>query len=117
MPISAGMISYLLGSPTTICHLWRIEERRREIHLNWTSKINSKSRGGTLLKTGGSNGNDDAGAASTQVLAGDGYFQFRSDVRGTNYAGLSNTNGSAGQAMIEYCLQVDSDGTISVREI
>jgi uncharacterized phage protein (TIGR02218 family) len=116
MPISAGMISHLQSSPTTICHLWRIEERRREINLNWTSKVNAKSRGGTLIKTGGTNGSDDAAAVSTQILTGDGYFQFCSDGRGTNYAGLSNTNGSAGQATIEFCLQVDLDGTIRVRE-
>lgn len=100
----------------TICHLWRIEERRREIHLNWTAKVNTKSRGGTLIKTGGTNGSDDAGAASTQVLTGDGYFQFGTDAKGTVHAGLSQTNPDATSGSIEFALQVDSAGTIRVRE-
>jgi hypothetical protein len=55
MPISAGMIFYLQSSPTTIFHLWRIEERRREINLNSTSKVNTKPQSGTLMKIGGTN--------------------------------------------------------------
>jgi hypothetical protein len=53
MPIFAGMITILQGSPIMICHLWRIGECPREMNLNRTSKVNTKSCGRTLIKTGG----------------------------------------------------------------
>jgi hypothetical protein len=55
MSISAGMIFHLQSSPTTICHLRWIEERRREINLDSTSKVNTKPQSDTLMKSGGTN--------------------------------------------------------------
>lgn len=113
---SAPMIAHLQGSPTTIAHLWRVEERKRELVLYWESRVNVKARGGTVVKNGGTNGTDDAGAFSLQSLVGDGYFEFRTDLTGTVYAGLSATNPGATSATIQFCIQVDSDGKIIIKE-
>ena len=110
------MIAHLQGSPTTICHLWRIEERPRAINLHFTDKENVKTRGGTIVKNAGMDGSDDAGASSIQSLSGDGFFEFRTDLSGTVYAGLSEIDTDVASDSIEFCVQVDDDGRITIRE-
>jgi uncharacterized phage protein (TIGR02218 family) len=113
---SAAMIAHLQSSPTTLCHIWRIEERKREIALYFGSKVNVRARGGQVVKNGGTDGSDDAGAFSIQSLVGNGYFEFRTDLSGTVAAGLSATNSGATTAGIQFCLQVEANGTITIKE-
>ena len=110
------MISHMQSSPTTIAHCWRIEERKREIVLYFDDRVNVKARGGTVVKNGGTDETDDAGAFSLQSLVGDGYFEFRTDLSGTVYAGLSATNPGATSATIQFCVQVDANGTMTIKE-
>ncbi len=119
MPISAGMIAHLAQSPKTLCTLWRVEERRREVLVNWllSSRVNVTTRGGYLKKNAGTDGTPDAGAFSSNSLVGDGYFRFTVKLKGTIYCGLSESNTNAGFDTIKYCIRVDSDGTIRVYEL
>jgi uncharacterized phage protein (TIGR02218 family) len=116
MPVSAAMKTHLASSPTTLCHLWKVEERKREIVLNWSSRVNVYARGGWLLKNGGTDGSDDAGAFSTQSFAGDGYLKWTTRLSGTVYCGLSTSNAAATAADIDFAIRSDADGTIRVYE-
>lgn len=118
MPISVAMKNHLAGSPMTLCTLWRVEERRRERLLNWStsSRVNVAARGGYLRKSGGIDGSADAGAFSNQKITGDGYFRFVIKRNGAVYAGLSTTNTNANYTSIAFCIGVDTAGTIKVYE-
>lgn len=119
MPISAGMIAHLEQSPKTLCTLWRVEERRREVLVNWSlsSRANVQTRGGYLFKEAGTDGTDDAGAFSSNRLNGDGYLRFATKNNGTIHCGLSESNSGADADGIKWCIRVDADGTIKVYEL
>ncbi|HYE72641.1 MAG TPA: DUF2163 domain-containing protein [Blastocatellia bacterium] len=116
--VTTAMKTHLASSPMTICTLWRIEERRREIPVTWPTKTNLSVRGWALKKNAGTDGTFDAGAFShsSHKITGDGRFRFRSDRLGTVAAGLSSTNGGVSEASIQFCIKVDLSGTITVLE-
>jgi uncharacterized phage protein (TIGR02218 family) len=118
MPVSVGMKNHLAQSPTTLCTLWRVEERRRERLLNWetSSRVNVEARGGWLRKNDGTDGSDDAGAFSNQSFDGDGYLRWVWRARRTAACGLSASNGGADEDSIDFAIQVEADGTINVIE-
>lgn len=118
MPVSAGMITHLAQSPTTLCTLWRVEERRRERLLNWStsSRVNVAARGGWLKKNAGVDGTDDAGAFSNQSFPADGYLRWVTRRNGEVTCGLSMSNSGANVAGIAFALQVKADGTIRAIE-
>ncbi len=119
MPVSVAMTTHLAGSPTTLCTLWRVEERRRERLLNWetSSRTNVAARGGYLRKSGGTDGTPDAGAFSNQKLPGDGYFRFVTRRNGAIYAGLSPSNSGANYTAISFCVGIEANGTIKIYEL
>jgi uncharacterized phage protein (TIGR02218 family) len=116
--VTEAMKTHLASSPMTICTLWRVEERRREIPVTWPTKTNLAVRGWSLKKNAGTDGTEDAGAFShsSHKLTGDGRFRFRSDRKGTVIVGLSNTNGGVSSASIQFAIKVDFGGNITVLE-
>jgi uncharacterized phage protein (TIGR02218 family) len=118
MPVATAMKNHLADWTTYLCHLWKIEERRREILINWetSSRVNVAARGGWLKKNGGTDGSDDAGAFSSHSFAGDGYLKWTTRLTGTVYCGLSTSNGGATAADIDFAIRSDADGTIKVYE-
>jgi len=118
MPVSAGMISHLASSPTTLCTLWRVEERRREVVINWdvAKRINCVTRGGWVKKNAGTDGTDDAGVLSTTQLQGNGYLRFMTKRNGTVYCGLSNNNATVAASSIQHAIRCDADGTVKIYE-
>lgn len=118
MAISVAMKSHLAASATYLCHLWRIEERPRELPISWASSgmANVKARGGYLRKTAGTDGTDDAAAKSLQGLTGDVYARFTTRLDGTVYFGLASNNTTAAASSINFALRVDSAGQIRVYE-
>lgn len=118
MSISVAMKNHLAGSATYLCHLWRIEERPREIPIAWdtTKNTNVYARGGYLKKTGGTDGADDAGTQSLQGWSGDIYTRMTVKLDGTVYFGLAEADSSVGPSSIEYAIRVEADGTIKIYE-
>ena len=118
MAISAGMKTHLAESATYLCHLWRIEERPREIPIPWdsTKVVNCNARGGYLKKTAGTDGTDDAGAQSFQGWTGDIYVKMTTRLDGTVYFGLAEADSSVASNTIEYAIRVEANGTIKIYE-
>lgn len=118
MSISVAMKNHLAESATYLCHLWRIEERPREIPIAWDSTKNTNvyARGGYLKKNGGTDGADDAGTQSIQGWTGDIYVRMATRLDGTVYFGLAEADSSVGPSSIEYAIRVEADGTIKIYE-
>lgn len=83
----------------------------------WTSVVNATVNGGSLQKTGGCDGCDDAGAVSDQTISsGDGYFEFTASETGNlRYAGLSHGNSGTGLTDIDFAISLTA-GNAEVRE-
>ncbi len=86
--------------------------------VSWTTLVNVTASGGTLTKTGGCNGCQDAGAVSTQQIAsGDGYVELTLPATGTQRAiGLSRGNSNTRLDDIDYAWRFWPDGGASVLE-
>ncbi|MBI3491894.1 MAG: hypothetical protein HY047_08955 [Acidobacteria bacterium] len=84
----------------------------------WTSLVNVTATGGSLQKTGGCNGCQDAGAISTQAIAsGDGYVEFTvSELTTERAIGLSRGNTDTTIGDIDFALLLWPGGEIDVRE-
>src|SRR5262249_42645787 len=87
-------------------------------YVNWTHRVNVRPRGNALVKTGGCDGCDDAGAISEQMLeSGDGYAEFRvTDPYAYWVAGLSSANGNARFDQIDFAFRFNGDGRTDVLE-
>lgn len=117
MPISVAIKAHLARTATYLAKLWRVEERPREILVNWatSSRVSVSARGGYLKKTG-TTSDPDAGAFASHPLKADGYLKFIARLNGTIYCGLSTTNDGATAAGIDFAIRVDADGTVKVYE-
>jgi hypothetical protein len=118
MAISTQMKTHLDGSVTYLAHLFRGEERPREIVVHWSaaSIANVKARGGYLRKTGGTSGSEDAAARSITGFDGDGYVRFTTRLNGMVYFGLATSNTTAAASSINFAIRVESNGTVTVYE-
>lgn len=118
MAISVAMKSHLAQSATYLSHLWRIEERPRELPIHWSSTglVNVVARGGYLRKNAGTDGSDDAAARSISGLNGDLYVKHTTRLDGTVYFGLATNNSTAAASSINFAIRVESDGTIKIYE-
>lgn len=118
MAISTAMKNHLAEGATYLAHLWRIEERPREIVIAWDSvKVtNCNARGGYLKKNAGTDGTNDAGAQSLQSWSDDVYVRAKVLLDGTVYFGLAAADSDIAFGTIEYAIRCDSDGTIRVYE-
>jgi uncharacterized phage protein (TIGR02218 family) len=112
------MKSHLANSATYLCHLWKIEERPREIPITWAaaSIANVVARGGYLRKNAGTDGSDDAAARSITAFNGDIYVKHTTRLDGTVYFGLATNNTTAAASSINFAIRVESNGTIKVYE-
>jgi len=83
----------------------------------WTSLVNATASGGSLQKSGGCDGCDDAGAVSQQqIAAGDGAVSFTATETGTiRYMGLSHGNTGTGVADVDFAIRL-GQGYAEVRE-
>jgi len=83
----------------------------------WTSLVNATATGGSLQKTGGCDGCDDAGAVSQQqIAAGDGGVSFTGTETSTlRYVGLSHGNTDTQVADIDFAIRL-GQGYAEVRE-
>jgi hypothetical protein len=83
----------------------------------WTSLVNAVASGGTLTKSGGSDGSPDAGAVSSQTItAGDGRLEFTASETSTlRFAGLGSGSASTDPAGIAFAIRLQS-GYAEVRE-
>jgi hypothetical protein len=83
----------------------------------WTSLVNATASGGSLQKTSGCDGCDDAGAVSQQQIAsGDGAVLFTAtETDKIRYVGLSHGNTDTRLADIDFALRLGS-GYAEVRE-
>jgi hypothetical protein len=90
--------------------------------VGWTNLVACAASGGTLTKTGGGEGLDDARAVSVQqIAAGDGGIEFTaSDITATRFAGLTTGAGGTGWAGIDFAVRLGpwtaSAGVAEVRE-
>lgn len=118
MAISTAMKNHLAEGATYLAHLWRIEERPREIVIAWDSAkvANCNARGGYLKKNAGVDGTNDAGAQSLQSWSDDVYVRAVVLLDGTVYFGLATVDTDIAFGTIEYAIRCDSDGTIRVYE-
>jgi len=116
--ISVAMKTHLEDSCTYLAHLFRFEERPREIPISWsaTGKTNVVARGGYLRKNGGTDGTDDAAARSISAFNGDVYAKFTTRLTGTVYFGLATNNSTVAASSINFAIRVEADGTIKVYE-
>jgi hypothetical protein len=83
----------------------------------WTSRVNATATGGSLQKTGGCDGCDDAGAVSQQqIAAGNGAVLFTGTETGTiRYVGLSHGNTDTRAADVDFAIRL-GPGYAEVRE-
>ena len=82
----------------------------------WTNLVNLTANGGSLTKTGGCDGCEDATANSQQQIASSGYLQFTASETNTlRAAGLTNVNAGIGIANMNYAIRLQS-GDASVYE-
>ena len=83
----------------------------------WTSLVNATASGGSLQKSGGCDGCDDAGAISQQQIAsGDGAVTFTATETNTiRYVGLSHGNTDTRLTDIDFALRI-GQGYAEVRE-
>ncbi len=83
----------------------------------WTSLVNATATGGSLQKSGGCDGCDDAGAVSQQQIAsGDGGVQFTaSETSAIRYIGLSHGNTDTHLTDVDFAIRLGS-GYAEVRE-
>jgi len=118
MPISAAMKTHLAQSATYLAHLFRVEERPREIVVTWdaASIVNVAARGGYLKKNSGTNGTDDAAARSIANFTGDFYARMTARLDGTVYFGLATSNTTAAASSINFALRVELNGAVKVYE-
>ena len=118
MAISAEMKTHLAASATYLAHLFRVEERPREIVITWAaaSIANVQARGGYLRKNAGTDGTDDAAATSIANFSADFYARMRTRLDGTVYFGLATSNTTAAASSINFALRVEADGTLKVYE-
>ena len=85
------------------------------IAVTWVDLVNVDAVGGTLTKTGG--GAWGAGAASSQVIAGDGAGEFTATQTNTaRMLGLSSTNVNESYNTINYAIDAAGNGTMLVFE-
>lgn len=112
------MKAHLAGSATYLAHLWRIEERPRELPVTWAaaSIANVVARGGYLRKNAGTDGTDDAAARSITAFNGDIYAKYTTRLNGTVYFGLATNNTTAAASSINFAIRVDSAGEIRIYE-
>ncbi len=84
----------------------------------WASLVNVTATGGSLRKTAGCDGCQDAGAVSTQSIgSGDGYVEFTVGAVTTQRAiGLSRGNGNTTIGDIDFAVMVWPGGIVDVRE-
>jgi hypothetical protein len=85
--------------------------------VTWTSLVNATASGGSLQKTSGCDGCDDAGAISQQQIAsGDGAVSFTATETSTiRYVGLSHGNTDTTLGDIDFAIRLGS-GYAEVRE-
>ncbi|MGE5624327.1 MAG: LamG-like jellyroll fold domain-containing protein [Bacillota bacterium] len=77
----------------------------------WTNLVNLTANGGSLTKTGGCDGCEDATANSQQQIAlgASGYFEFTASETNTlRYAGLTSTSSGPGSSNIGYAIRLQS---------
>jgi uncharacterized phage protein (TIGR02218 family) len=112
------MKTHLAGSATYLAHLFRIEERPRELVIHWAaaSIANVAARGGYLKKNAGTDGSEDAAARSITGFDGDGYVKYATRLNGTVYFGLATLNNTAASSSIGFAIRVESNGTVKVYE-
>lgn len=118
MAISTAMKNHLAEGATYLAHLWRIEERPREILIVWdsTKVANCNARGGYLKKNAGTDGTNDAGAQSLQGWSDDVYVRAKVLLDGTVYFGLAAADSDVAFGTIEYAVSCTPAGLIRVYE-
>src|SRR5439155_9409296 len=84
----------------------------------WTELVNVTAEGGSLRKTAGCEGCEDAGAVSSQTItSGDGFVEFTaSETTTIRVAGLSHGNTDTTSADIDFGVQLWPGGAAEVRE-
>ncbi|MGH9768764.1 MAG: baseplate hub protein, partial [Blastocatellia bacterium] len=112
------MKTHLAQSVTYLAHLFRVEERPREVVIHWAnaSAANVIHRGGYLKKNGGVDGTEDAAALSISSFDGDFYVRMTTRLDGTVYFGLATSNMTAAGSSINFAIRVDSAGQVRVYE-
>ncbi|MEY4642383.1 MAG: hypothetical protein RLZZ227_2377 [Pseudomonadota bacterium] len=84
--------------------------------VTWVEQVNVSASGGSLQKTGGCDGCTDSGAASQQVINGNGYVEFTATVEsGMRGIGLNDKNTGTSGAEIDFGLRLQG-GAAEVRE-
>jgi hypothetical protein len=85
--------------------------------VTWTSLVKAGASGAALQKTSGCSGCFDAGAISTQALAGDGAFSFTVARDQRLFAGLSHdTSAATSYTAIDYAFSFWAGGIWEIRE-
>ena len=88
--------------------------------VGWTSLVNCTASGGTLTKTGGGEGMDDARGVSQQSITGNGSLEFTAaDITTIRFGGLSAAGGR-GWGSIDFAIRLGNwtttTGVAEVRE-
>ena len=81
------------------------------LSVSWTNLVNLTANGGSLQKTGGCDGCEDATANSQQQIAAgaSGYLEFTASETNTlRYAGLTNVNAGIGSLNLNYAIRLQS---------
>jgi hypothetical protein len=82
----------------------------RVMPVAWTGLVNLTANGGSLQKTGGCDGCEDATAVSQQqITQGSGYLEFTASEANTlRYVGLTGASAGTGSANMNYAIRLQS---------
>src|SRR5882672_505660 len=88
------------------------------VAVEWTHLVKATAVAGSVTKSGGCNGCNDAGATSAQTITtADGYAEFTGVAGRRVYAGLgTNATSNTDPALIQYAFSLWEDGGWDVRE-
>lgn len=86
--------------------------------VDWTNRVNATATEGTLKKTAGCEGCEDAGAASWQMIpSGDGYVEFTVGEPDTLWgAGLNSVNESTWYNDLDFAFRFNGNGKADIIE-
>lgn len=83
----------------------------------WSHVVNVSASGASLVKTGGCDGCADAGAISTQVIAADGYVEFRAtETSSLRIVGLGRRVTGTPATPVKFAFTLQPGGIAEVRE-
>jgi hypothetical protein len=113
---STMAIAFALGLGTACTTDLDLNEAENAVSVTWTNVVGVSTSGASITKTATAS-SWNAGATSTQTLAGNGYVEFSSaETTSNKMAGLSNGNSSTNYSDIDFGFYLMAGGGVRVYE-